>query len=247
MIGIYKITNKINNKIYIGQSVHIHRRFLEHCRNNKTAIDAAIAEYGKENFLFEIIEECSKEELNQKEQYWIQYYNSVVPYGYNVVEITDTAHTVYNHFSKETLLKIIEDLKNSKLSLGEISDKYNIHRSTVTRINKGEIHVQENEKYPLRQTNWKKREQKYCSMCGVPITYEATYCKSCSNKKNAKTYPIPISREELKNLIRNKPFTQIGSQYSVTDNAIRKWCDKVNLPRTKKEIDSYSDEEWNNI
>ena len=53
-----------------------------------------------------------------------------------------------------------------------------------------------------------------------------------------------ISREELKKLIRTTPFTTIGKQYGVTDNAVRKWCDKYNLPRKVKEIKSYSDEEW---
>lgn len=53
-----------------------------------------------------------------------------------------------------------------------------------------------------------------------------------------------ISREELKKLIRATSFTTIGKQYGVTDNAVRKWCDKYNLPRKVKEIKSYSDEEW---
>ena len=42
---------------------------------------------------------------------------------------------------------------------------------------------------------------------------------------------MPITREELKELIRNKPFTQIGAKFGVSDNAIRKWCDKFDLPR----------------
>lgn len=55
------------------------------------------------------------------------------------------------------------------------------------------------------------------------------------------------SREELKNLIRTKPFTQIGQMYGVSDNAIRKWCDAEKLPRKKTEINNYTDEEWANI
>jgi len=43
------------------------------------------------------------------------------------------------------------------------------------------------------------------------------------------------------------PFTQIGKEFNVTDNAIRKWCDKYKLPRTKKEINKYTDEEWERI
>ena len=54
----------------------------------------------------------------------------------------------------------------------------------------------------------------------------------------------PVTREQLKDLIRNKPFTHIGVKFGVTDNAIKKWCDKFNLPRTKREINQYSDEQW---
>ena len=55
---------------------------------------------------------------------------------------------------------------------------------------------------------------------------------------------MPITREELKNLIRTTSFIQIGKQFKVSDNAIRKWCLKFNLPKTKKEINSYSNKEW---
>ena len=58
---------------------------------------------------------------------------------------------------------------------------------------------------------------------------------------------IPIEREELKHLIRSKPFTQIGKDFGVSDNAVRKWCDKYNLPRRVIDIKKYTDEEWENI
>lgn len=85
MIGIYKITNKINNKIYVGQSNNIERRFKEHQTKGKTAripLDIAIEKYGKDNFLYEVLEECSIEELNEKENYWIETLKSHI-YGYN--------------------------------------------------------------------------------------------------------------------------------------------------------------------
>ena len=52
------------------------------------------------------------------------------------------------------------------------------------------------------------------------------------------------SREELKGLIRTTAFTTIGARYRVSDNAVRRWCDKYNLPRKVKDIKSYSDKEW---
>lgn len=64
-------------------------------------------------------------------------------------------------------------------------------------------------------------------------------------EKNKKE--VVINREILKELIRTLPFVQIGKKYKVSDNAIRKWCVKMNLPKTKSEINSYSDEEWNLI
>ena len=55
MIGIYKITNKINGKKYVGQSNNINRRFSEHCLRSEIPIDIAIQKYGKENFVFEVL------------------------------------------------------------------------------------------------------------------------------------------------------------------------------------------------
>jgi hypothetical protein len=51
----------------------------------------------------------------------------------------------------------------------------------------------------------------------------------------------------LKQLIRTKSFVSIGKSYGVTDNAIRKWCKKENLPTKKAEINLLSDEEWEKI
>lgn len=93
MIGIYKWTNLINKKVYIGQSVNITARKAEHIKlsrnkNYTTNIAKALRKYGIENFEFEIIEECLIEELNQKEQFWMSYYNSLdKEKGYNMLEV----------------------------------------------------------------------------------------------------------------------------------------------------------------
>ena len=56
-----------------------------------------------------------------------------------------------------------------------------------------------------------------------------------------------ISRDELKNMIRTKSFVEIGMLFDVTDNAIRKWCKFYKLPFRKKDIDTYTDDEWNQL
>lgn len=85
MIGIYKITKKENDKSYIGQSNNIERRFQEHQSKGATSripLDIAIQKYGKDAFIYEVLEECNIDELNQKEQYWIQYFQTNIN-GYN--------------------------------------------------------------------------------------------------------------------------------------------------------------------
>lgn len=84
--GIYKIENLTNGKIYIGQSVEIEQRWKKHLiAKDDFAIHQAIRKYGKNNFTFSIVEECKAELLNERECYWINYYNSIVPNGYNMI------------------------------------------------------------------------------------------------------------------------------------------------------------------
>lgn len=83
MIGIYKITKKSNGKSYIGQSNDIKRRINEHQGKRDLAIDQAIQKYGIDAFDYEVLEECSLEELDEREKYWIQYFNTYKGFGYN--------------------------------------------------------------------------------------------------------------------------------------------------------------------
>lgn len=87
---IYIIRNTINSKVYIGQTkVSLKLRFQNHlsaARNGKDyVIGKAIRKYGEENFYIELLEECTIEELNERERYWISYFNSTDnKFGYNI-------------------------------------------------------------------------------------------------------------------------------------------------------------------
>lgn len=98
---------------------------------------------------------------------------------------------------------------------------------------------------PQRKTFAKKY---YCVDCGKEVFRGSTRCTSCEFKRRTISLEdMPVTREELKELIRTQPFTQIGKNFGVSDNAIRKWCEKFNLPRKKTEINNYSDEDWSKI
>lgn len=76
--GIYKITNS-NKSVYIGQSINIIERWQKYkwcgCKM-QTRLYASFIKFGVENHIFEIIEKCSKEDLDVKEESWIKHYNS---------------------------------------------------------------------------------------------------------------------------------------------------------------------------
>lgn len=121
-----------------------------------------------------------------------------------------------------------------------------IHAGLIQGTQKIECYNEELAQKELEKLNEiKTKKINFCKDCGKEISTRSVRCSECARKYERKAERP--NREELKALIRVKPFTQIAKEYNVTDNAIRKWCDSEKLPRTKKEINSYSDEEWKNI
>lgn len=86
MIGIYKITNLTNGKIYIGQSTCIEERLKSHMRcSTNIHLRNSVSKYGKDNFKLEVLEECDRESLNELERKYIKLFNSdCAEYGYNL-------------------------------------------------------------------------------------------------------------------------------------------------------------------
>lgn len=161
---IYKITNKINGKIYIGQTTRsLQHRWQQHCwiSSRCSCLNKAIHKYGKENFTVEQIDvACDIDELNMKEQYWIEYYDCIAPKGYNltsggegyiVCEETRRKLSIVNrgrrpflgkHHTEETRKKMSESSK------GEKNPNFGKHPSDETRqrmseAQKGRHHSEE--------------------------------------------------------------------------------------------------------
>ena len=113
--GIYKIKNLSNGKVYIGQSIDIKNRFYHHRRNvtknKKHPLYNAINKYGIVNFEFNVIEHVyDSNKLDEREQYWLDYYNSYNKgFGYNLL-LKAESWRGYKH-TEETIRKIAESHK----------------------------------------------------------------------------------------------------------------------------------------
>ena len=141
MIGIYKITNKLNNCSYIGQSSNLENRMQQHFfyyNCEKSVLHTAIKQYGAKNFTWEILEICSLEELDEKEKYWINYYKTYEngynrtiggQYGsnqskYKIIQVDPTNLNIVNTFSCQS--EVLDLLKVSRQSLSEALNQQKI-------------------------------------------------------------------------------------------------------------------------
>jgi group I intron endonuclease len=246
--GIYKIENLIDHKCYIGQSINIEERWKIHKKTIHGCEDEynyplyrAIRLYGLENFDWSIIEECSKEELNDKEKYYIKEYKSIVPYGYNQ---TFGGQDNFGHPMKLTYDKVEEiriALKETNETGLSLANRFGVSKDTITSINVGRSWYEDDIEYPIRPMTFR-----FCKKCGTRLNWSnlTGMCNKCYNELRKENWP---DRETLKNLIRTISFVQIGKIYGVTDNTPRKWCDYYGLPRRKSDINKMSDEEWDKL
>lgn len=135
---VYKATNNLNGKVYIGQTVRdlnirINRHLQDAKYENKTIFHRAINKYGKENFDWFIVDYAyNQDELNKKEIYWIEYCNSFIKNpncnGYNMTiggyGASGENHPSYNkEVSKEVRQKISETLKDKYTGKDSILSK----------------------------------------------------------------------------------------------------------------------------
>lgn len=142
MLGkIYKITNHINGKIYVGQTTKsLKERFQKHCWGTtekdsyhlNMAIKKAIKKYGKENFTIELIEEVEATKLDEREVYWISFYDSYNK-GYNCTKGGQNGATRPTKLSWTEENEVIE-AKYLGFSIKEIGEAYNIDRTSVHNI-----------------------------------------------------------------------------------------------------------------
>lgn len=160
---IYIVKNTINNMVYIGQARDPYERWKHHKTAAKTGhykcrslLYEAMRKYGINNFYYEILE-SKVENYNERERYWIAFYNSVAPNGYNLLEGGEQYPNLCGIMNagaavktQEELESIIDDIKHSKLRLNEIAKKYDVPLNTIHGINQGNTYHNSDIEYPIR-------------------------------------------------------------------------------------------------
>ena len=217
MIGIYKITNKLNGKVYIGQSRDIDARWRQHINaKDDVLIHNAIKKYGKENFSFEVLLECPAEMLNDWERDMIALYDCISPKGYNLTEggggckcseetkikmsnarkgKTPWNKGKTNIYTEETLLKMSELKKGKNLS--------EEHKRKISESMKG-IHIKKKKKIKISEskkgTHFSEETKKKMSEArkGIPLSEETKIKISESKKGRQLSEEIKKKMSEVK-------------------------------------------------
>lgn len=188
MAYIYKIINDINDKVYIGQTRNsLKERFQYHLyasmkeNNLHRPLYLAMKKYGFNHFSIEQIEECSEEELDEREKYWIAYYNSYND-GYNAtiggngfqgfqkfkpVDMFDKEGNFEQHF--ESIKAACDFIGNPKA------------KQHISKVCHGERVTAYGHKWKFSNEEDEKIEKTFCKKCGKQITKGHLVCLYCNS------------------------------------------------------------------
>lgn len=223
MCGIYKVTNKINGKIYVGKSIDIKNRWSRHIseslvseklwkenyRHIRTPFHSAIRKYGEENFNWEVIEECPRDQLNDREKYWIkELFSNDRNVGYNVTMGGDG----YSCGGGENAPGCKISLEESQLIKQKLKERWTykqiqelvpqISISAMCSINYGETWFDEKESYPISINNghriWSDKEA---------MAIKNRY--SQGDTINDLAIEFGVSQETISNLVRGKSYANL--------------------------------------
>lgn len=253
---IYKITNILNGKIYVGQDSNNDPEYY----GSGKIIKNAIKKYGKENFIKETIEFCeTKEKLNEREIYWISEINSIVPNGYNITSggtggniwqfLSDKQKEERNEKWKKTVderysgvtwechteegnKKISETKKGKKCTNRKRIKLSQEHKDNISKSMKGKK-MSDETKQKLRNINTGKE---------MSENIKEKISKSLKNNKNAKGYKH--TEEAKKKISESKKGGKSNKGYKWTEEQKKRMVEK-RLERNK--LKKQKEQEKNNI
>lgn len=212
--GVYKITNKINGKIYVGKSKDVENRWKQHQRlSEDSLLHIAMRKYGIKNFEFELLEACPISELDKKEMEYIRRLNTFVgrghrsdAWGYNLTLGGDGGSTI-----------MVDEIGicvfyKEGLSVDEIAERYEVSNSVILRIlEKYQVHVRNNSEQRAAKKAYNRRYIWPKFIAGEAIDELAAEF-ILKHKKVVKYLqelkPIELSLEIFINMLKNSGATE---------------------------------------
>ena len=254
--GIYKITDKRNNKIYIGRAADLKNRkwrhfcythpedYLESSLSTEINMDihkAMMDSHNAEDFLFEVLEECEEDKLNEREQYYIQIFDCMIPKGYNKTKGGESyphskGEEHYNHKITLEEANKIKDMLRNKKSVEEIIKK--IPQATtgiISHINNGRTWKDPNLNYPICRLSGlikfdnetvmeirRRREEgeTTTSLAEFYNTGTSTISSIC-NGDTHKDLPILIEKRKIRNTFTKEQVLFYREQYYINNISIK--------------------------
>lgn len=206
---IYKITNQINNKVYVGQTVKsLQKRFTQHKNNSnkeyfsQIVLYKAFNKYGIENFTFEKIEEVPNNLLDEREKYWIEYYDSYFN-GYNST-LGGRATQLYN-WDVDEIIELYYELKSAR----KVAKKIGCDHSTIDHI----LNSNGVKRYSIQEQN----SNPVClRKSGQELFFNSTVeaAQWLVDQKITRTTNIRSIRQQItNNCLNNKPYFGYNISY----------------------------------
>lgn len=240
---IYKTTNIINGKFYIGQDYHNNPKYL----GSGNLLKAAIKKYGKENFVKEIIEVCSsKEELNEREIYWIKE-TKAQEYGYNIADGGFGASGYIIDDSviekrRQTRAKNPEKYKLSeerKKQIGDFHRGKKISEEQKKKLSKRMKNFNNYSKEFIAMQNKENKSGEKSYMWGKKVSEETRKKQSEARKKNPTKYwlgkkqSIESNQKRSRTLKGTKKSTEQKQKITGKNNP---FYGKIHTPESKEKI-----------
>lgn len=235
---IYKITNLINKKSYIGQtSKPLNARWKEHKTGDyhRQVIDMAIKKYGKENFTINILEECSNEKLDERERYWIAYYDTYNN-GYNSTEGGQLWQST--RLSEQEVQQIIQQWKNTDLCLSRFH-KYVGHGILTVKnyLLQNGITQEEIDSHKYNQIASTKKIQKLTNKNIKNIRKKKPHI----NQQEKLKKQLAEEQNILQDFLQGHGLTFLVKKYHKTFNTIKKILNKNNITLNDIENNKWND------
>lgn len=195
---IYRWVNNVNNKIYIGQTIHFYDRISQYKNGKGTPlINRALQKYGFDNFDIDVMEYCQPENLDNREQYWINYYQSYDSNkGYNICSVASSTKGFHHSEETKSLLRELSKARDFHL-FGEKNGMYGKHHSEEWR----ETHSQflkeqwKNPEYRQKQSERMSGENNYFYDVHLYGELNPRYGKHCTEE----------TKEKIRQALTGKP------------------------------------------